>query len=158
MSTKQHIVRLTVEQRAELKALLRRNGTSALEQRRARILLQADAGRPGPKQTDAAVATAVGVDARTVARVRAVCATEGLAVALHGHARAHQTPPKLDSGQEARLIALACSPPPAGHARWSVRLLAERVVQLEALPPMSRELVRRTLKKTSSRRGWCSGG
>ncbi|MCC6312924.1 MAG: helix-turn-helix domain-containing protein [Thermomicrobiales bacterium] len=158
MSTKQHIVRLTTAQRAELKALLRRNGASALEHRRARILLAADIGRPGPKQTDAAVAAAVNVDPRTVARVRAVCATEGFAVALHGHARSRQTPPKLTCGQEARLVALACSPPPAGHARWSVRLLAERVVELTALPPVSRELIRRTLKKTGSSPGWCSGG
>ncbi|HEU0116950.1 MAG TPA: helix-turn-helix domain-containing protein [Thermomicrobiales bacterium] len=158
MTAKQHSVHLTPAQRADLKARLGRNATTALEQRRARILLQTDAGRPGPKQTDVAVAAAVGVDARTVARVRAVYATEGLAVALHGHRRAQQTPPKLDSGQEARLVALACSPPPAGAARWTLRLLAGRAVELAIVDGLSHETVRQTLKKTNSSRGGCSDG
>ncbi|HZR48586.1 MAG TPA: helix-turn-helix domain-containing protein [Streptosporangiaceae bacterium] len=158
MTAKQHVVCLTPEQRAELGRLLTRNATTALEQRRARILLHADAGPTGPKRTDVEVAAAVGVDPRTVARTRAGFVQEGFAVALHGHPRVRQTPPKLDSSQEARLVALACTDPPAGHARWTVRLLAERVVQLEELPPVSRELVRRTLKKNSASRGWCGAG
>lgn len=158
MTAKQHVVRLSPEQRADLKTLLTRNATTALEHRRARILLQADAGRPGPKQTDAAVAAAVGVDARTVARVRAVFATEGFAVALHGHRRVAQTPPKLDSSQEARLVALACTDPPAGSARWTLRLLAGRAVELAIVDQLSHETVRKTLKKTSSSRGGSSGG
>lgn len=147
MSAKQHVVRLTPEQRGELKALLRRNATTALEQRRARILLQTDDGRPGPKQTDAAVAAAVGVDRRTVARVRAVFATAGFAVALHGQRRLQQTPPKLDSSQEARLVALACMDAPGGHAHWTLRLLAGRAVELAIVDQLSHETVRKTLKK-----------
>ena len=158
MTAKQHVVWLTPEQRAELGQLLTRNATTALAQRRARILLQADAGPRGPKRPDLEVAAAVGVDPRTVARTRAVCATEGFAVAVHGHPRASQTPPKLDSAQEARLVALACTDPPAGHARWTLRLLAARVVELEEVPPVSRELIRRTFKKTNSSPGWCGGG
>ena len=158
MTTKQHVVCLSADQRAEIGTLLTRNAATALEQRRGRILLHADAGPTGPKRTDIEVAAAVGVDPRTVARVRAVFVQAGFAVALHGHPRARQTPPKLDSEQEARLIALACSTPPDGHARWTLRLLAERVVELEDVPPLSRELVRRTLKKTDSSRGWCGAG
>jgi hypothetical protein len=103
------------------------------------------------------VAERCAVSARTVARVRERFATDGFAVALSG--RPHPgSRPKLDAAQEARLIALACSAPPEGHARWSVRLLAGRVVELETMPPISRELVRTTLKKTGSRRGGCGDG
>jgi transposase len=108
-------------------------------------------------RSDQQVAERCGVSARTVARVRERFARDGFAVALHG--RPHPgSAPKLSPAQEARLIALACSTPPAGRARWSVRLLAERVVELEALPPISRELVRTTLKKTASSRGACGDG
>jgi homeodomain-containing protein len=158
MTAKQHVVWLTPEQRAEFGQLLTRNATTALAQRRARILLHADAGPRGPKRPDLEVAAAVGVDPRTVARTRAVCVREGFAVAVHGHPRASQTPPKLDSAQEARLVALACTDPPAGHARWTLRLLAARVVELAEVPPVSRELIRRTFKKTNSSPGWCGGG
>jgi putative transposase len=92
-----------------------------------------------------------------VARVRQRFARDGFAVAVQG--RPHPgSPPKLSSTQEARLIALACTAPPAGRARWSVRLLAERAVELEELPPLSRELVRTTLKKTASNRGASNAG
>jgi putative transposase len=89
--------------------------------------------------------------------VRERFASNGFAVALHG--RPHPgSSPKLSAEQEARLIALACTTPPAGRARWSVRLLAERVVELAELPPVSRELVRTTLKKTGSSRGGSNAG
>jgi len=89
--------------------------------------------------------------------VRERFASDGFAVALHG--RSHPgSSPKLSAAQEARLIALACTAPPAGRARWSVRLLAARAVELEELPPVSRELVRTTLKKTGSNRGASSAG
>jgi hypothetical protein len=97
------------------------------------------------------------VSTRTVARVRERFATDGFAVALQG--RPHPgAAPKLSAEQEARLIALACTAPPAGRVRWSVRLLADRVVELEAMPAMGRELVRTTLKKTGSSRGGCGAG
>lgn len=154
---KQHHIRLTPEQRAEAQAVLDRGTASALTHRHARLLLEAEA-RPGRRvRTDAEVATRCGVSARTVARLRACCATEGFAVALQG--RPHPgSAPRLRFADEAHLIALACSPPPDGHARWSVRLLANQVVLLEGMPPMSRELVRRTLKKTRSSPGGCGGG
>lgn len=156
--SKQHVVVLTPEERARVRALLRRDATTAMQQRRARILLAAEA-RPGyPVQTDLAVAVAVGVDARTVARVRAEFARSGLERALSGCPRVFPPRGKLDSTQEAHLVTLACSAPPSGHARWTLRLLADRLVALEIVPAISHETVRQTLKKTPSSRGGCGGG
>ena len=153
----QHHIHLTPEQRAEAMAILRRGTATALTHRHARILLEADEAVRRPVRGDRQVASLCGVSARTVARVRERCATDGFAVALQG--RPHPgAAPTLSPAQAARLIALACSPPPAGRARWSVRLLAARVVELAALPPIGRELVRTTLKKTGSSRGASSGG
>lgn len=154
---KQHHIVLTHEQRAAAEAILRRGQSSALTHRHARILLEADMAVRRRVRSDAHVASLCGVSARTVARVRERFATEGFAVALHG--RPHPgSVPKLSSEQEARLVALACSPPPEGRTRWSVRLLATRAVELTELPPVSRELVRTTLKKTGSSRGASSAG
>jgi transposase len=154
---KQYHVHLTPEQRAAAQAVRNRGKAAALTARHARILLEADAAVRRRVRTDAQVATLCGVSPRTVARVRERFARDGFAVALHG--RPHPgSPPKLSAAQEARLIALACSAPPPGRARWSVRLLADRVVELEAMPPVSRELVRTTLKKTGSNRGGSNGG
>lgn len=155
---KQHVVVLTAEQRAELGALLTRNATTALEQRRARVLLHADAGPTEPERPDAEVAAAIGVDARTVARVRTLFATAGLAVAPRGRPRRAQTPPKGDGAQEARLVALAGTAPPAGRARWTLRLLAARAVELEVVSAISHETGRRALNKTTFGPGWCGSG
>lgn len=154
---KQYRIHLTPEQRAEAAAVVRRGRAPALTARRARILLEADGAPRRPARTDAQVAACCGVSARTVARVRQTCATDGFAVALHGQPQPG-SPPKLSFADEAHLIALACTPPPDGHARWSVRLLANQVVLLEGMPPVSRELVRRTLKKTRSSPGASGGG
>jgi transposase len=154
---KQYHVHLTPEQRAVAQAVRNRGKAAALTARHARILLEADAAVRRRVRTDAQVATLCGVSPRTVARVRERFARDGFAVALHG--RPHPgSPPKLSAAQEARLIALACSAPPPGRARWSVRRLADRVVELEAMPPVSRELVRTTLKKTGSSRGASNAG
>ena len=154
---KQYHVHLTPEQRADATAILRRGKAAALTARHARILLEADAAVRRRVRGDRQVAALCGVSPRTVARVRERFATDGFAVALHG--RPHPgSLPKLSSAQETRLIALACTPAPDGRVRWSVRLLADRVVALEAMPPVSRELVRTTLKKTASSRGAASGG
>jgi transposase len=154
---KQYHVSLTPEQRAEAQAVLDRGKAAALTARHARILLEADAAVRRRVRSDQQVAERCGVSARTVARVRERFARDGFAVALHG--RPHPgSVPKLSAAQEARLIALACTAPPAGRARWSVRLLAARAVELEALPPVSRELVRTTLKKTGSNPGAANVG
>jgi transposase len=154
---KQYHVHLTPEQRAEARTILRRGKAAALTARHARILLEADEAVRRRVRSDAQVAELCGVSPRTVARVRERCATAGFAVALHG--RPHPgSAAKLSPEQAARLIALACTAPPPGRARWSVRLLAARAVELEELPPVSRELVRTTLKKTGSNRGGSNGG
>jgi hypothetical protein len=143
---KQHHIVLTAEQRAEAQAVLARGIASALTYRHARILLEAEERPDRRRRADVEVGERCGVSARTVARVRETYATAGFAVALQG--RSHPgAAPKLSPEQQTRLVALACSAPPEGHACWSVRLLAERVVALDAMPAVSRELVRTTLKK-----------
>lgn len=155
---KQHIIRLTPAQRTELRHLVRRDAATALEQRRARILLASDAGAGLTPPTDLAVAAAAGVDPRTVARVRAAFARDGFAVALHGRPRRFPPRGKLSSDQEARLAALAQSAPPPGQARWTLRLLAQRLVELEVVPAICAETVRTTLKKSDCSRGASSAG
>lgn len=150
---KQHVVRLSTADRAQVAAVIRRTGATALEQRRARILLHADAAAPGPHRTDREVAAAVAVDPRTVARVRMQYATQGLTAALSRRRRGDRGARAIDGAQEARLVALACSAPPPGHARWSLRLLADHAVRLEIVDAVSHETVRGTLKKTTSSRG-----
>jgi hypothetical protein len=151
--SQQHVVVLSPAERARLAALIRRDGATALQQRRARILLHADRAGAGPRSSDRAVAAAVGVDARTVARTRARFAADGLEAVLTRRPRADRGPRLVDGAVEARLTALACSTPPAGFARWSLRLLAHRAVELEIVEGISHETVRATLKKTCSSRG-----
>ena len=153
MPRKQHVVRLSPTERAEVRALVTAGRAPALTQTHARILLKCDAGAGGPRWSDAHVAAAVEVSARTVARVRARFAAGGLAAAL-GRKRPNRVyRRKLDAAQEARLVAVACTVPPAGQARWSLRLLAQRLVELEVVDGISPETVRATLKKTPSSRG-----
>jgi hypothetical protein len=148
-----HLVVLHLEERQRLQALLRRSRTTALQQRRARILLAADVGGDRPAQTDAAVAAATQVDPRTVARVRAEFVQQGLERALCGRRPIFPPRRKLSDAQEAQVLVLAQSEPPAGRARWSLRLLADRVVELEVVEAISHETVRTTLKKTISSPG-----
>jgi hypothetical protein len=153
MPTKQHVVRLTAAERDDLRALLAHGPASARVLSHARILLKCDAGTTGPRWRDARIAEAVEVSSRTVARVRARFAAGGLAAALDRKRSARVYRPKLDSAQEARLVAIACTEPPAGHARWSLRLLSRRLVDLEVVDGISPETVRAALKKTHSSRG-----
>jgi hypothetical protein len=149
-------ITLTPKERQDLEAILRRGAHPAHQSRHARILLEADTSPRRPRRTDAQVATLCGVSSRTVARVRQTCAADGLDLALKGRKRRGGRP-KLDAAQEARLVALACSEPPAGYAQWSLRQLA-RHVELVELPPLSPDLVRRTLKKRISSPGASSAG
>jgi transposase len=144
-------VSLSREDRGSLEGLIACGHAPARQLTHAHILLKADEGEDAPHQaswSDTKIADALQISRSTVARVRQRFAWEGLEAALV-HRRPKATKPKkLDGEQEAHLIALACSEPPKGKKRWSVRLLAERFVQLEcAEEPISRELVRRTLKK-----------
>jgi transposase len=138
------------EDRGRLEGLIACGHAPARRLTHARILLKADEGEDALEQAwpDTKIADALEASRSTVARVRERFALEGLEAALV-HRRPKATKPKkLDGEQEAHLIALACSEPPKGKKRWSVRLLAERFVELECHEePVSRELVRRALKK-----------
>ena len=150
---KAHVVRLTADERAFLRDEIAAGIAPARRLTHARVLLKADQGADGPAWRDAAIAEALEVSVATVERVRKRFALEGLDGAL-ARRRPHPAPArKLDGAQEAHLIALACSVPPDGREHWTLRLLAERFVTLEVGAPISRETVRRTLKKTNSSRG-----
>ena len=153
MPAKQHVVRLAPAQRRELRAKLRAGTAAARVRARARVLLHVDAGVEGPRLTDAQVAAAVEVSPRMVARTRATFADHGLARTLAGKAPDRVDPRKLDGAAEATLSTLACSAPPEGHAAWSLRLLAGRLVALEVVDGISPETVRAALEKTSSSPG-----
>jgi transposase len=141
-----YVVRLTAGDRRELKQMARSGKHPARVLIHARILLKADAGGPG--WDDAAIAEALDCGTRTVARVRKKFAQGGLDLALHRKKPTGRQYRKLDGKQEARLVALACSAPPAGKARWTLKMLADRLVELEVIDAVSDETVRRTLKKT----------
>ncbi len=143
---KKYIVRLRDAERATLDHVVRKLVGSSQKVRRAHILLKADAD--GPAWTDARIAEAYGGRRQMVENLRERLVTEGFEAALNGQAR-QPRPKVLDGTQEAKLIALRLGPPPAGFANWSLRLLAERVVELAITPAISYETVRRTLKKTA---------
>jgi len=123
------------------------------EEERARLHTMIGRGEAGPGWTDAATAVAVEVHPATVARIRMQCVAAGLDAALHRKAPAREYHRRLDGEQEARLVALACSAPPEGRKRWTLRLLAERLVALEVIESVSYETVRQALKQTGSSRG-----
>ena len=156
---KKYLVTLTPEERQWLTALLSAGKRSALTLTRARILLKADQAPGGPAWDDARIAEALDCGLRTVERVRQRFVERGLEQAL---GRKPQDRPsrerKFDGAAEARLIALACSQPPQGRARWTLKLLADRLVELEVFDCVSDETVRRVLKKTSCGRTGRSSG
>jgi transposase len=147
---KKYPVILTEAEREQLKNLIAAGTAPARKLTHARILLKADQSPEGPGWVDERVAEAVEVSQPTVARVRKQYAQEGLERALNRRPPKREYRRKLDGEQEARLIALACSEPPEGQARWSLRLLADRLVELEVVEEISYQTVRRTLKKTNS--------
>ena len=149
---------LTEEQRAELRGLVGSGVAPARTLTRARILLKADHGEGGPGWSDAAVAGALDVNPSTVLRVRRQFATEGLTATLERKRPDREYPRALDGDQEARLVAVACSAPPDGRARWTLKMLADKLVELEVVAAVSDETVRRVLKKTSSSRTARSNG
>ncbi len=142
-------VELTEEERAELRGLVGSGVAPARQLTRARILLQADHRDAGAGWSDAAIAGALDVHPSTVLRVRRQFVDEGLTAALNRKRPDRVYARTLDGAQEAHLVALTCSTPPEGSARWSLRLLADELVQLEVVETISHETVRQTLKKTS---------
>jgi transposase len=149
MAIKTYPVTLTESERMDLRQLIGAGVASARTLARARILLKADQSPDGPAWVDDAIAEAVEVSQPTVARVRKRYVQKGLNAALYARPPRREYRRKLDGEQEAHLIALACSAPPDGAARWSLRLLADRLVELEIVDAISHQTVRRTLKKTS---------
>lgn len=152
MAIKRYAVVLTDTERAHLKGLIATGTDTAARLQHARVLLKADQGPQGPAWTDERIAEAVEVSQPTVSRLRKQYVAEGLEAALHRRASTRVYRHKLDGVQEAKLIALSCGAPPAGQAKWSLRLLAEQLVELE-VAEVSYQTVRRTLKKTPSSRG-----
>lgn len=145
-------VRLSADQRAALGRLVRTGTHPAHARRRASILLRADADGPDG-WTDERIAEALDINRNTVWRVRAQFAAEGLDATLHKKKARDRQYRKLDGAQEARLVALTCSDPPRGQARWTLRLLADKLVELEVVESIDPSTVWRTLKKTTSSRG-----
>ena len=143
---KEYIVRLTDAERTTLEQIVRMLKGSSQKVRRANILLKADAD--GPAWTDARIAEAYGCRRQTVENLRERLVTEGFEPALNGQVRRPRRK-VLDGAQEAKIIARRLGPPPAGFANWSLRLLAEQVVELQIAPAISYETVRRTRKKTA---------
>lgn len=152
MPEKRYIVDLTPEERASLEALTRKGKAAARSIRRAQTLLLADAGLP-----DAAIAHRLNIGHATVERTRQRFVEEGLAAALTEKPRPGARR-KLDGKQEALLVALACSTPPEGRDKWTMQLLADRMVTLGVVETLSDETVRQRLKQTNSNPGAKSAG
>lgn len=149
---KKYRVTLTASERTELEQLLKRGQAAARKLTHARILLKADEAAGGPGWSDAQITAALDVSKNTVCRVRERFVEEGLAAALVRQPTTRTYARRLDGRGEAHLIALACSAPPRGRNRWTLALLADRLVALGHAETLSYETVRRVLKKTNSSR------
>jgi hypothetical protein len=146
---KKYIVTLTQEERRMLQTILSRGKSAARKLMHARILLKADASPDGPAWLDDQIVEGLDVGRATVERVRREFVEEGLVTALERRKSCRQYERALDGDGEAHLIALACSQAPEGRSRWTLRLLADRMVQLEYVDQLSYETVRQVLKKTN---------
>lgn len=146
--SEKYVVTLTAEEREHLERLIAGGKRAARTLAHARILLKADASSAGPGWDDGAISEAVEVSAATVQRVRRRFVEESLEAALRPRPRPRTRLPLVDGVAEAHLVTLACSTPPEGNARWTLRLLAEQLVELAYVPHVSHETVRQVLKKT----------
>lgn len=144
---KRYVVRLSSEERTELEEIVHRGRQAAHRRRHAQVLLLADEAEWGPGLTDRRVAEQVGCSERLVEMIRERCVQEGLQASLERRPRSRERSRVLDGTGEARLVSLACSEPPAGHARWTLNLLGQQLVALEVVPSISPETVRKVLKK-----------
>jgi transposase len=152
--SRKRVVELTDDDRARCLEVVRSGSAHARSIMHAQVLLKTDAGSEGPGWTDSAIAEAFGISTVTVSQIRKAMVTEGLAAAVsHYRGPNREYRRKLDGHQEANLIALACSAPPEGHTRWSLRLLSHRMVDLGYVDSISHETVGQVLKKTN-----CSPG
>jgi hypothetical protein len=159
IAVKKYVVRLTGEERAQLEAMIRAGRNAAQILTRARILLKADVSEAGEGWSDSAIAAALDISVNTVARARQQLVEEGFEATLKRKANPNSARPRIfDGAAEAKLIALACSPAPEGFVRWSLRLLEEKVVELNIVDKASDNTIGRTLKKTFSDRIAISNG
>ena len=150
---KKYRVRLLASEREELKRLIASGTYKHTKQRRAQILLAADESPEGKQMKDAGIAQAYGVQLRTVERTRQRFVEQGYQIALHGKPREVSREKVFDSRVEASLIALRCSSVPEGSSQWSLRLLADKMVELAYVESISYESVRQILKKHRSSPG-----
>jgi hypothetical protein len=144
---KKYIVKLTEQEREELEQMISTGKHSARKLMHARILLKADESTEGPHWTDEQICEAIGASLSTIGRVRQQFLEEGVEAAISRRKGSGIRDLKIDGELEAHLVALTCSSPPKGHARWTLRMLADKMVELEYIDSMSYETVRRTLKK-----------
>jgi len=149
IAVKKYVVKLSGEERERLEAMIRAGKGSAQIMTRARILLKADISEAGEGWSDSAISTALDTSVNNVARTRQQLVEEGFEAALKRKFNPNSARPRIfDGAAEAKLIALACSPAPEGFARWSLRLLEEKVVELNIVEKASDNTIGRTLKKT----------
>ena len=144
---KKFIIRLSKEERQDLTNLVRKGKVAAYRRTHAQILLLADEGKHGPRHRDKEVAERVGVNHRTVSKLRQRCVERGLDAALEREPRKRDRSRVLDGDAEVQVIALMCSEPPVGQARWTLKLLGHRLVELEVVESVSHETIRQVLKK-----------
>ena len=147
---KRYVVRLDDEERRWLTDLLGKKVLACKKRMRAQVLLKADASPEGPAWTDGRVAEAFDVSVVTIEKIRKAYVLEGLEVAIERKKQSRPSrQPVLDGQKEARLVALCCGTVPAGHGRWTLSLLADKLVELKIVECISRETVRQALKKTN---------
>jgi transposase len=146
---KKYIVTLSDEERQRLETLVSKGKVAARKIQRAWILLKADAGAEGPAWSDEKIRETFTVGLVTIYRVRQTFVEEGFEAVLTRAPKSRHRHRKLDGEQEAHLIALACSKPPPGRRRWTLRLLAGKLVELGHTDRVATETVRQTLKKTN---------
>lgn len=152
MANKRYVVDLTREEREQLQALLKKKGLATKKRKRVEVLLKVDEGEGGPGWSHARAADAFDVHVNTVSSVAKKLVVEGVEAAITR--KKHSRPGRnavIAGDAEATLVALATGKPPEGHAHWTLRLLADRLVQLEAVGSVSHETVRKALKKTGLR-------
>jgi len=152
-ATTKHRVKLTTDERDELERLVRQGRTAGWKIQRAQALLKCDEGEQGPSWSDEAISEAFEVTVRTLENWRKQAVEHGPLSLLERKTQDRARFRKLDGAGEARLTQLACSEPPDGYGKWSLRLLADQLVSLAVVDSISHESVRETLKKTSSSPG-----
>ena len=150
---KKYIVTLTTDERASLHQMISAGKAAARKLLHARMLLKADASPDGPDWTDEQISEALEVSTTTIGRVRQQFVEQSLTAALERRSPSGHRPRRIDGEAEAYLIALACSPVPSGHVHWTIRLLADKLVELGYVERVGRETVRQVLKKTNSNHG-----